>query len=158
MTIIPWDASYFRHWNNIHTARALLQKFLMELQQVLFMSKSYLCGKEQKWMSLGVSWSNQRYYIGIRRGHWLWFCAPVFLHPLSGAQLYLRTRSGKQKKNRARRSQFVQPCCEPLERSCKSEPLVNCKVISSETNELYYFQPNIFWRISENISKRLSKV
>ena len=56
------------------------------------------------------------------------------------------------------RSQFVQPYCDLLERSCKSEPLVNCKVIYSETNELYHFQPNIFWRISENISKRLSKV
>ena len=83
----------------------------------------------------------------------LFFCIPYRARNFTCAP----DRASK-KKNRARRSQFVQPCCEPLERSCKSEPLVNCKVISSETNELYYFQPNIFWRISENISKRLSKV
>ena len=44
MRIILWDASYFRHSNNIHTARASLQNLLMELQwkwrlQVLFRQK-----------------------------------------------------------------------------------------------------------------------
>ena len=70
MRIILWEASYFRHSNNIHPAKASLQKLLMELKQ--------------KW-KLQVLFRKRRATMNvfscftIRRSHWLWFCAPVFL-------------------------------------------------------------------------------
>ena len=70
--IILWDASYFRHSNNIHTARASLQKLLKELQQNEG-CKSYLGNKEQKWTFLNLSWSDMHIGFDFARP---FFCVP----------------------------------------------------------------------------------
>ena len=88
MKIIVWDTSYFRHSNNIHTARASLQRLLMELQwkwrlQVLF--------RQQR------TKMNVFKCFSIKHAQWLWFCALVFLRKIA------------HPKNRAHRIKFVQP-------------------------------------------------
>ena len=73
MRIILWNASYFRHSNNIHTARASLQKLLMELQWKWSLM-SYLSNKEQKWTFLNVSRSDMHIDFDFARP---FFCVSV---------------------------------------------------------------------------------
>ena len=83
MRIILWDASYFRHSNNIHTARASLQNLLMELQWKWRLQ--VLIRQQRTKMNVSTCFS-------IKYAHWRWFCAPVFLRARSGAQVKLRAR------------------------------------------------------------------
>ena len=83
MSIILWDASYFRHSNKIHTTKALVQNFWWNYNKNEI-CKPYLGNEEQKLLFSSC--------FTLRHTHWLSFCTPLFVRVKSGPQINLRTR------------------------------------------------------------------